>query len=73
MRELKGAGVDSVPGAGAEILSDRMRNILSPRKGSVADWVKVMETCHEEGLPGSGNIVFGACENRREIVEHLRT
>lgn len=73
VRELKRAGVDSVPGAGAEILSDRMRNILSPRKGSVADWVRVMETCHEEGLPGSANIVFGSCENRSEVIEHLRT
>jgi cyclic dehypoxanthinyl futalosine synthase len=72
IRELKNAGVDSVPGAGAEILSDRMRAILSPQKGSVADWVRVMETCHEEGLPGSANIVFGSDETRDEIVEHLR-
>jgi cyclic dehypoxanthinyl futalosine synthase len=72
VQELKSAGMDSVPGAGAEILSDRMRAILSPQKGSVADWVRVMETCHEEGLPGSANIVFGSEETREEIVEHLR-
>ncbi len=72
VQELKGAGVDSVPGAGAEILSDRVRSILSPPKGSVADWVRVMETCHEEGLPGSANIVFGSEETREEIIEHLR-
>jgi cyclic dehypoxanthinyl futalosine synthase len=71
LRELKSAGLDSVPGAGAEILSDRMRTILSPGKGSVADWVRVMETCHEEDLPGSANIVFGSDETRREIIEHL--
>jgi cyclic dehypoxanthinyl futalosine synthase len=69
---LKSAGMDSVPGAGAEILSDRMRAILSPQKGSVADWVRVMETCHEEGLPGSANLVFGSEETREEIIEHLR-
>jgi cyclic dehypoxanthinyl futalosine synthase len=72
LRELKSAGLDSVPGAGAEILSDRMRALLSPKKGSVADWVRVMETCHAEGLPGSANIVFGSDETREEIIEHLR-
>jgi cyclic dehypoxanthinyl futalosine synthase len=64
--------MDSVPGAGAEILSDRMRTILSPQKGSVDDWVRVMETCHEEGLPGSANIVFGSDETPEEIFDHLR-
>jgi cyclic dehypoxanthinyl futalosine synthase len=72
LRRLKEAGMDSVPGAGAEILSDRVRGILSPRKGSVADWVRVMQTCHEEGLPGSANIVFGSVETREEVIEHLR-
>ena len=46
--------------------------MLSPNKGSVADWVRVMQTCHEEGLPGSANIVVGSSETREEIVEHLR-
>jgi cyclic dehypoxanthinyl futalosine synthase len=72
IRELKNAGMDSVPGAGAEILSDRMRAILSPQKGSVNDWVRVMETCHEEGLQGSANIVFGSDETPEEIIDHLR-
>jgi cyclic dehypoxanthinyl futalosine synthase len=71
VRQLKNAGVDSVPGAGAEILSDRMRARLSPRKLSVSDWVRVMETCHEEGLPGSANIVFGSQETAEEIIGHL--
>lgn len=72
VRSLKNAGVDSVPGAGAEILSDRVRAALSPRKLSVSDWTRVMETCHEEGLPGSANIVFGSQETADEIIEHLR-
>ena len=46
--------------------------ILSPRKLSVSDWVRVMQTCHEEGLPGSANIVFGSQETAEEIIEHLR-
>jgi len=64
--------MDSVPGAGAEILSDRVRSLLSPDKISVTDWVRVMETCHDENLPGSANIVFGSEESREEIIEHLR-
>jgi cyclic dehypoxanthinyl futalosine synthase len=69
--ELKHAGMDSVPGAGAEILSDRVRNLLSPKKAPVSEWVRVMETCHEEGLPGSANIVFGSDETREEVIRHL--
>ena len=69
---LKDAGMDSVPGAGAEILSDRVRAVLSPRKISVTEWVCVMETCFEEGLPGSANIVIGSIETPEEIIEHLR-
>ncbi len=72
LRELKAAGMDSVPGAGAEILTDRMRQILSPEKSPVSEWVRVMETCHEAGLPGSANIVFGSEERDDEIIEHLQ-
>ncbi len=71
LRDLKAAGMDSVPGAGAEMLSERVRNLLSPRKSPAAEWVRVMETCHEEGLPGSANIVFGSEETRAEVIEHL--
>ncbi|PJZ69012.1 dehypoxanthine futalosine cyclase [Leptospira perolatii] len=68
---LKNAGLDSVPGAGAEILTDRMRNIISPKKASTAEWVRAMETCHEVGLLGSANIVFGSEETKEEVIEHL--
>jgi len=72
VRELKAAGMDSIPGAGAEILADRVRAALSPKKISVADWLRVMETCFEEGLRGSANIVIGSIETPEEIIEHLR-
>ena len=71
LQTLKEAGLDSVPGAGAEILTERMRNIISPKKASVKEWVRAMETCHEVGLPGSANIVFGSEETPEEIIEHL--
>jgi cyclic dehypoxanthinyl futalosine synthase len=72
VRKLKRAGMDSVPGAGAEILSDRVRAILSPAKVSVSEWVQAMETCHEENIPGSANIVIGSVEKPEEIIEHLK-
>lgn len=68
---LKSAGLGSVPGAGAEILTENMRNQLSPKKLSAQDWCHVMGTCHQQGLPGSANIVFGSTETPFDIVEHL--
>ena len=68
---FKGAGLSSVPGAGAEILSDRMREFLSPQKLSAREWCAAMAACHKKGLPGSANIVFGSIETPEEIVEHL--
>ncbi|MDX1957915.1 MAG: cyclic dehypoxanthinyl futalosine synthase [Leptospiraceae bacterium] len=69
---LKQAGLDSVPGAGAEILTERMRQIISPKKATVSEWVRAMETCHEVGLPGSANVVFGSEETKEEVIEHLQ-
>lgn len=71
MKTLKSAGLDSVPGAGAEILTDRMRKILSPKKATTEEWVRAMETCHKVGLPGSANVVWGSEETRAEVIDHL--
>ena len=71
LRRLKETGLDSLPGAGAEILTERMRKKLSPKKASVAEWVEVMETAHSLGIGGSANIVFGSEETREEVIEHL--
>lgn len=68
---LKDAGLSSVPGAGAEILSDRMRQMLSPRKLTARQWCDALAACHKKGLPGSANIVFGSIETPEEIIEHL--
>ena len=68
---LKEAGLTSVPGAGAEILSDRMRQMLSPKKLPAQQWCDTLAACHKKGLPGSANIVFGSVETPEEIVEHL--
>lgn len=68
---FKEAGLSSVPGAGAEILSDRMRQFLSPKKLPAQQWCDAMAACHKKGLPGSANIVFGSIETPEEIIEHL--
>ncbi|MDR0518351.1 MAG: CofH family radical SAM protein [Fibromonadaceae bacterium] len=71
LQKLKKAGLSSVPGAGAEIMTARMRKILSPKKLSAENWCNVMEQCHKQGLKGSANIVIGSTETPEDIVEHL--
>ena len=71
LARLKDAGLGSVPGAGAEILTERMRAVLSPKKLSGEEWCRVMGECHKQGLPGSSNIVFGSEETAADIAEHL--
>lgn len=71
IRRLIAAGLDSIPGGGAEILTDRMRKSISPGKCSADEWLEVMRTAHQEGLETTATMMFGAGETRGEIVEHL--
>ncbi len=68
---LKGAGLDSIPGGGAEILSDRVREILSPRKIKSSSWLKVMEKAHRLGMRTTATMMFGSIEKAEDIIEHL--
>lgn len=68
---LKASGLGSVPGAGAELLTENMRAQLSPKKLSAADWCSIMGVCHQQNLPGSANIVFGSTEEDQDIADHL--
>jgi len=68
---LKGAGLKSMPGGGAEILIDRVRNIISPHKINSENWLKVHEVAHECGLTTTGTMVFGHVETLEERIEHL--
>ncbi|PCI30642.1 MAG: dehypoxanthine futalosine cyclase [SAR324 cluster bacterium] len=72
IRAFKAAGLDSVPGAGAEILVERVRKILAPKKCTTQEWADIMKECHRQGLFGSANIVFGSVETDEEIFEHLQ-
>ncbi|WP_256205020.1 radical SAM protein [Aeropyrum camini] len=71
VERLKNAGMDSVPGAGAEILSDRVRRVISPLKSSADTWISTMETIMEKGLPISATMVYGHVETLEERAEHL--
>lgn len=68
---LRQAGLDSVPGGGAEILSDRVREVLSPRKIKSSRWLEVMETAHRLGMKTTATMMFGSIEGPEDIIEHL--
>jgi cyclic dehypoxanthinyl futalosine synthase len=69
--KLSRAGLDSLPGAGAEILSDRVRSIVSPAKATSEEWLDVMREAHKLNLPTSATMMFGYLETTRERIEHL--
>lgn len=71
LRALVDAGLDSLPGAGAEILSARPRGIVAPRKASAEAWLEVMRTAHRMGLLTSATMMYGHVETIEERVEHL--
>ncbi|HTL51285.1 MAG TPA: cyclic dehypoxanthinyl futalosine synthase [Planctomycetota bacterium] len=69
--QLKAAGLASVPGAGGEILVDRVRQQISPKKQMSDGWLNVMRTCHEVGLRTSATMVIGHVETFADRIEHL--
>lgn len=71
LEALKAAGLGSLPGGGAEVLVDRMRKRISPRKGDAHSWLEVMEAAHEVGLMTTGTLMFGIGESLEERIEHL--
>jgi cyclic dehypoxanthinyl futalosine synthase len=68
---LQTAGLDSIPGGGAEILSERVRTILSAGKTTADEWIAIMDEAHVVGLPTTATMMFGHIENYPERVEHL--
>jgi len=68
---LKEKGLASIPGAGAEILSDRVRDIIAPKKIDVREWLNVHKTAHENGIKSTATMMFGTVESDEEIIEHL--
>jgi cyclic dehypoxanthinyl futalosine synthase len=70
--ELKDAGLGSVPGAGAEILVERVRKIIAPKKTDTDRWLEVHRHVHEAGLRSSATMMFGNVETAPERIEHLK-
>lgn len=68
---LKKAGLDSIPGGGAEILVDRVRQEISPKKIGWAGWAEVMSKAAAAGMPTTATMMFGSRESREEIVAHI--
>ena len=71
LRRLIDAGLDSIPGGGAEILSDRVRGIIGIAKGTTAEWLDVMERAHGLGMKTTATMMFGHVETLEERVDHL--
>jgi cyclic dehypoxanthinyl futalosine synthase len=72
LTRLRDAGLDSLPGGGAEILVDRVRDIISPKKTSSAEWLGVMRDAHRLGMSTTATMMYGHVETLEERVEHMR-
>ncbi|HUR31939.1 MAG TPA: CofH family radical SAM protein, partial [Saprospiraceae bacterium] len=71
LTELHAAGLDSLPGAGAEILNDRVRRLISKGKCGSQEWLDIMRAAHRIGLTTSATMMFGHIETLMERMEHL--
>lgn len=71
LRALKAAGLDSLPGAGAEILDDRVRRLISKGKCGGQEWLDVMRAAHQLDITTSATMMFGHIETNLERMEHL--
>ncbi len=72
LKRLKNAGLYSIPGAGAEILSDRVRKIIAPKKLTTSKWLEVHEKAHKNCIKSTATMMFGTIEDDSDIIEHLR-
>lgn len=71
LKALKESGLDSLPGAGAEILDDRVRRLISKGKCGAQEWLDVMRAAHQLDLTTSATMMFGHIETNLERMEHL--
>ena len=71
LSRLKDAGLQSLPGAGAEILNDQVKEIISPKKIMSKEWLNIMEEAHTLQLPSSATMMYGHVESNEQIAEHF--
>jgi cyclic dehypoxanthinyl futalosine synthase len=71
LKKFKEAGMDSMPGGGAEILSDRVRKEIAPLKATTSEWLGVMRDVHSLGMRSTATMMFGHVETIEERIEHI--
>ena len=71
LRELKAAGLGSLPGGGAEIFADRVRRLIAPGKEPADEWFHVHDTAHQMGIPTHCTMLYGHVETYEERIDHL--
>jgi len=72
LSRLRDAGLDSIPGGGAEILVDRVREIIAPKKTKSAEWLGIMREAQRLGMSTTATMMYGHVETLEERVEHMR-
>ncbi|CBG39550.1 dehypoxanthine futalosine cyclase [Helicobacter mustelae] len=70
LQRLKAKGLSSIPGAGAEILSDRVRDIIAPKKIDSDEWIDVHRQAHRLGIKSTATMMFGSVDRDEDIIEH---
>jgi len=73
LRQLWGAGLCTLPGGGAEVLSDRVKRKISNKKGTSADWLNVMRESHKIGFKSTATMMYGHLETDEDILTHLES
>jgi cyclic dehypoxanthinyl futalosine synthase len=72
LTRLRDAGLDSIPGGGGEILVDRVRDLIAPKKTKTAEWLNVMRHAHRLGISTTATMMYGHVETIEDRVEHMR-
>lgn len=72
LQTLKNAGLSSIPGAGAEVLSDRVRDIIAPKKLDSAEWIAIHRAAHKLDMKTTATMMFGSVDDESDIVNHFK-
>jgi cyclic dehypoxanthinyl futalosine synthase len=72
LSRLRDSGLDSIPGGGGEVLVDRVRDVIAPKKTRTAEWLDVMRHAHRLGMSTTATMMYGHVETIAERVEHMR-
>ncbi len=71
LKELKRAGLGSIPGTAAEILDDSIRSVICPNKINTAKWLEIIKTAHRLGIPSTATIMYGHIESLEDRINHI--